>query len=156
VGPKLVPVGSRSAGDAAAAAAAAGIPAYPLSFPPALLPLSEPVAVDDASAVMSFERYRLRMSPRWMTLEPADSTLQVRQVLFIDRTSCEVSLRERLEVAALSKATSDEIVYGLVGIANSYIDRYVAAACLALVSSLVCHAFFTQSCMNSLPFWGLC
>jgi len=98
---------------------------------------------------MSFERYRLRMSPRWMTLEPADSTLQVRQVLFIDRTSCEVSLRERLEVAALSKATSDEIVYGLVGIANSYIDRYVAAACLALVSTLVCHAFFTQSCMDS-------
>jgi len=103
---------------------------------------------------MSFERYRLRMSPRWMTLEPADSTLQVRQVLFIDRTSCEVSLRERLEVAALSKATSDEIVYGLVGIANSYIDRYVTVTRL-LVSSMVCQAFFTQSSMDSLPFWGL-
>lgn len=85
--------------------------------------------------IMSFERYRLRMSPRWMTLEPADSTLQVRQVLFIDRTSCEVSLRERLEVAALSKATSDEIVYGLVGIANSYIDRY-AGCCLARVAAV--------------------
>lgn len=69
-----------------------------------------------------------------MTLEPADSTLQVRQVLFIDRTSCEVSLRERLEVAALSKATSDEIVYGLVGIANSYIDRY--AGWLARVATV--------------------
>lgn len=101
-------------------------PAKPFSSPPLSLLNQRHIAAAVSTrlpGIMSFERYRLRMSPRWMTLEPADSTLQVRQVLFIDRTSCEVSLRERLEVAALSKATSDEIVYGLVGIANSYIDR---------------------------------
>ncbi len=74
---------------------------------------------------MTFDRFMLRQSPRWITVDPADAAVSPSEVLFIDRATCKASVRDRLDVAALAEPESVRVVFGLVGLVNSLVDEYL-------------------------------
>lgn len=98
---------------------------------------------------MAFDRLLLRTSPRWLTLEPADPAVAHETVLYIDRAECEPSLRPRGECAALAEPDEERVVFGVVGLVETLLDKYlvvvdkrVSAGCIMeeqvwKVSSLV-------------------
>lgn len=74
---------------------------------------------------MTFDRFMLRQSPRWITIDPADAAVSPSEVLFIDRATCKASVRDRLDVAGLAEPESVRVVFGLVGLVNSLVDKYL-------------------------------
>ncbi|PXF43969.1 Phosphatidylinositide phosphatase SAC1 [Gracilariopsis chorda] len=74
---------------------------------------------------MTTETLVLSTSPRWITVEPAESVLPNKQLLFIDRSTLNASVRERSECAALAEPDSQRVIYGLVGLIESLHDAYL-------------------------------
>lgn len=58
-------------------------------------------------------------------MEPADVAVPPSEVLFIDRATCKVSLRDRIACAALAEPDSERVVFGLVGLMHSLVDNYL-------------------------------
>lgn len=74
---------------------------------------------------MTFDRFLLRSSARWITLEPADAAVPPSEVLFIDRKTCKASVRDRIDCAALAEPDAEEVVFGLVGLVRTVVDMYL-------------------------------
>lgn len=74
---------------------------------------------------MPTDKLLLRTSPRWLTLEPADAAVRPTHVLYIDRSSLCVTLRDRNECAALAEPDAEHIVFGLAGLVESLHDAYL-------------------------------
>lgn len=74
---------------------------------------------------MTFDRFLLRQSARWITLEPADAAVPPSEVLFIDRATCKASVRDRIDCAALAEPDSERVVFGLVGLIETLVDKYL-------------------------------
>lgn len=74
---------------------------------------------------MTIDTFLLRTSPRWHTLEPANPAIPHNHVLYLDRTSLSISLRDRYECAALAEPDSETVVYGLAGLIETLHDAYL-------------------------------
>lgn len=74
---------------------------------------------------MTADTLLLSTSPRWITVHPATADLPYSNVLFIDRSTLETSIRERTECAALAEPDTQRIIYGLVGLVQSLHDAYL-------------------------------
>lgn len=104
---------------------------------------------------MTYERFVLKTSARWITVEPADPAVPHDKVLFLDRrvsvsrgdgplpsqsgSASEASsdasqpppngklctVRDRIECAALAEPDSERIVYGVVGLVTLLVDAYL-------------------------------
>lgn len=76
---------------------------------------------------MTFERFVVRSSARWITVAPADPVVEHDKVLFFDRrcTGRPYSVRGRVECAALAEPDSERIVYGIVGVITLLVDTYL-------------------------------
>lgn len=88
---------------------------------------------------MTFERFVLRSSKRWLTLQPVEedtASLGVAhdKVLFFDRaaplSAPPFTVRDRVECAALASPDAESVVFGLAGVLTLLADTY-----LILVSS---------------------
>jgi phosphatidylinositol 4-phosphatase len=81
------------------------------------------------TAAMTFERFVLRSSTRWITVEPADPAVQHDCVLFFDRrpgvSMPLYSVRDRIECAALAEPDATRIIYGVVGVITLLVDSYL-------------------------------
>lgn len=83
---------------------------------------------------MPFERFVLRTSARWLTIQPleADTTslgVAHDKLLFFDRTSpitsAPFAVRDRVECAGLASPDSEAVVFGLVGVVTLLADAYL-------------------------------
>jgi phosphatidylinositol 4-phosphatase len=86
-----------------------------------------PVAPNGATAAMTFERFVLRTSARWHTVQPVDTAVEPDKVLFLDRRrgAQPFAVRDRVECAALADADSERVIFGLVGVLTLLVDTYL-------------------------------
>lgn len=76
---------------------------------------------------MTFSRFVLRTSQRWITLQPAQAPVEHDKVLFLDRRGGAESfaVRDRVECAALAEPDTERVVFGLVGVITLLVDTYL-------------------------------
>lgn len=104
---------------------------------------------------MSGHTFLLRSSPRWHTLEPADPPVPHTHVLYIDRTSLSVSLRDRIECAALAEPDSESIVFGLAGLIEGLYDSYILLVTKRRATGkLLEHTVYRVDKLTALPVRG--
>lgn len=104
---------------------------------------------------MTIDTFLLRSSPRWYTLEPASPAVPHTHVLYLDRTSLSISLRDRLECAALAEPDSETIVYGLVGLIESLNDAYLLLVTKrSLAGSILEQPVYRVEKLTALPVRG--
>lgn len=76
---------------------------------------------------MTFSRFVLRTSKRWITLQPVEAPVQHDKVLFLDRRggADPFVVRDRIECAPLAEPDTERVVFGLAGVITLLVDTYL-------------------------------
>lgn len=104
---------------------------------------------------MTVDTFLLRTSPRWFTLEPASPPIRHTHVLYLDRNTLSISLRDRVECAALAEPDSETLVYGLAGLIESLHDSYLLLITKRhKAGSILEHPVYCVDRLTALPLRG--
>ena len=104
---------------------------------------------------MQIDKFLLRSSPRWLTVEPANPAIPHENVLFIDRHKLTVSLPHRSEVAALAEPDTETLIYGLVGYVETLHDAHLLViSSRTLAGSVMEHPVYRVDKLSAIPVRG--
>lgn len=109
---------------------------------------------------MTFERFVLRTSSRWLTVEPVDSKdlgVEHDKVLFLDRRrgAPPFAVRDRVECAALAEPETERVVFGVVGVLTLLVDTYLLVIdAREPVGSVLEHTVYRAKRITAVPVRG--
>jgi phosphatidylinositol 4-phosphatase len=107
---------------------------------------------------MTFERFFLRSSQRWITVEPADPVVEHDSVLFFDRrpgVSPPYLVRDRVECAALADPDSTRVIFGVAGVITLLVDTYLIVVDSRENAGAVCErTVYRASSLSAIPVRG--
>jgi phosphatidylinositol 4-phosphatase len=109
---------------------------------------------------MTFERFVVRTSSRWITVQPVDSKdvgVEHDKVLFLDRRrgAPPFTVRDRVECAALAEPNSERVVFGVVGVLTLLVDTYLLVIdSREPVGTVLEHTVYRAKRITALPVRG--
>jgi phosphatidylinositol 4-phosphatase len=108
---------------------------------------------------MTYERFVLRMSARWITVEPFEPAVPHDKVFFTDRRvgrGKPYSVRDRIECAGLAEPDTERVIFGLVGVVDLLVDSYlIVIDGRVKVGTLFEHEVYRATKLSVVPMRGV-